>query len=159
MLISSFTTAFVSKIANAIHLKTLLLWVTETKQVIRHMNTKSEAVYLVVSIGADNSRPVSFAVSTWEWVYVTNVSRLKRETRECEKSKRLVVETRSVVTTAIILPQRLSCYCGKIVSLRMLTNLWLADLRVTTAQQRSTGQNLPSDLYMFNISRRSAELE
>jgi hypothetical protein len=29
----------------------------------------------------------------------------------------------------------------------MLTNLRLADLRLTTAQQRSTGQNLPSDLY------------
>jgi hypothetical protein len=35
------------------------------------------------------------------------------------------------------------------VSLRMLTNLWLSDLRLTTAQWRSTGQNLPSDLYMF----------
>jgi hypothetical protein len=32
------------------------------------------------------------------------------------------------------------------VLLRMLTNLRLADLRLTTAQQRSTGQNLPSDL-------------
>jgi hypothetical protein len=30
----------------------------------------------------------------------------------------------------------------------MLTNLKLADLRLTTAQQRSTGQNLPSDIYM-----------
>jgi hypothetical protein len=29
----------------------------------------------------------------------------------------------------------------------MLINLRLADLRLTTAQQRSTGQNLPSDLY------------
>jgi hypothetical protein len=29
----------------------------------------------------------------------------------------------------------------------MLSNYRLADLRVTTAQQRSTGQNLPSDLY------------
>jgi hypothetical protein len=29
----------------------------------------------------------------------------------------------------------------------MLTNLRLADLRLTTAQQRSTCQNLPSDLY------------
>jgi hypothetical protein len=33
------------------------------------------------------------------------------------------------------------------MSLRMLTNLTLADLRLTTAQQRSAGQNLPSDLY------------
>jgi hypothetical protein len=33
------------------------------------------------------------------------------------------------------------------VSLRMLTNLRLADLRLTTAQQRTTGQNLPPDLY------------
>jgi hypothetical protein len=28
------------------------------------------------------------------------------------------------------------------------TNLRLADLSLTTAQQRSTGQNLPSDLYL-----------
>jgi hypothetical protein len=32
------------------------------------------------------------------------------------------------------------------VSLRKLTNLRLADLRLTAAQQRSTSQNLPSDL-------------
>jgi hypothetical protein len=31
----------------------------------------------------------------------------------------------------------------------MRTNLRLADLRLATAQQRSTGQNLPSDLYEF----------
>jgi hypothetical protein len=30
----------------------------------------------------------------------------------------------------------------------MLTNLRLADLRLTTVQQRSTGQNLPSDIYL-----------
>jgi hypothetical protein len=36
---------------------------------------------------------------------------------------------------------------GKIVSQRMPTNPRVADLRLTTAQQRSTGQNLPSDLY------------
>jgi hypothetical protein len=30
----------------------------------------------------------------------------------------------------------------------MLTNLRLTDLRVTTAQQRTAGQNLPSDLYI-----------
>jgi hypothetical protein len=29
----------------------------------------------------------------------------------------------------------------------MLTNLRLANLRLTTAQQRTTGQNLPADLY------------
>jgi hypothetical protein len=33
------------------------------------------------------------------------------------------------------------------VSLRVLTNLRLAYLRLTTAQQRTTGQNLPSGLY------------
>jgi hypothetical protein len=33
------------------------------------------------------------------------------------------------------------------MSLRMLTNLRLADLRLITAQQRSTGQNMTSDLY------------
>jgi hypothetical protein len=58
-----------------------------------------------------------------------------------------VGEARSVLTTAILLPQRLSCYWGKIVSLRMFTNLKLSDLHLTTAQQRFTGQNLPSDLY------------
>jgi hypothetical protein len=90
---------------------------------------------------ADTSRPVSFTVSAWEWVYATNLSRLQRET-----SKRHVGEEQSVLITAILLPQRLSCYWGKTMSLRMLTNLRLADLRLTTAQQRSTGQNLPSDL-------------
>jgi hypothetical protein len=34
------------------------------------------------------------------------------------------------------------------VSLRMLTNHRLAYLRLTTAQQRTTGQSLPSDLYL-----------
>jgi hypothetical protein len=34
------------------------------------------------------------------------------------------------------------------MSLRMLANLRLADLRLTTAQQRSTGRNLPFDLYI-----------
>jgi hypothetical protein len=38
------------------------------------------------------------------------------------------------------------------VSLRMLTNLRLADLRLTTAQQRTTGQNLPPDLYRRSIT-------
>jgi hypothetical protein len=90
---------------------------------------------------ADNSGPVSFTVSAWEWVYATNLSRLQRET-----SKRHVGEAHSALTTVIQFPQRLSCYWGKIVPLRMLTNLRFADLRLTTAQQRPTGQNLPSDL-------------
>jgi hypothetical protein len=39
----------------------------------------------------------------------------------------------------------------------MLINLRLADLRLTTAQQKSTGQNLPSDLYLqFNQVRTAA---
>jgi hypothetical protein len=33
------------------------------------------------------------------------------------------------------------------VTLRMLTNLRLADFRLNTAQRRSTGQHLPSGLY------------
>jgi hypothetical protein len=97
---------------------------------------------------ADNSRPVSFNVSTWEWVYATNLSRLERETREKETGKLHEEEAHSVLITAILL-RRLSCYWGKIVSLRMLTNLRLADLRLTTAQQRFTGQNLPFDLYFI----------
>jgi hypothetical protein len=91
---------------------------------------------------AENSWPVSFTVSAWEWVYATNLSRLERKI-----SKWHMGETHSVLTAVILLPQRLSCYWGKIVSLRMLTNLRHADLRLTTAQQRITGQNLPSDLY------------
>jgi hypothetical protein len=67
--------------------------------------------------------------------------------RERETNKPYVVEAHSVLITAILLPQRLSCYWGKIVSLRMLANLRVAVLRLTTAQQRFTGQNLPSDLY------------
>jgi hypothetical protein len=90
---------------------------------------------------ADNYRLVSFTVSAWEWVYATNFSRPRRER---ERSKRHVEEARSVLITAILLLQRLSFYWGKI----MLTNLRLADLRLTTAQQRSTGQNLPSHLYI-----------
>jgi hypothetical protein len=92
---------------------------------------------------ADTSRPVSFTVSAWEWVYATNLTRLQRET-----SKRHVAEAHSVLTAAILLPQRLGCYWGKTVSLRMLTNLRLADLRLNTAQQRTTGQNMPCDLYL-----------
>jgi hypothetical protein len=38
------------------------------------------------------------------------------------------------------------------VSLRMLTNLRLGHLRLTTAQQRTTGQNLPSSLYAVATS-------
>jgi hypothetical protein len=91
---------------------------------------------------SDNFRPVSITVSAWEWVYATNLSRLQGKT-----SKRHVGEAHSVPTTAILLPQCLSCYWGKTVSLRMLTNLRLADLSLTTAQQRFSGQNLPSDLY------------
>jgi hypothetical protein len=56
-------------------------------------------------------------------------------------------EAHSVLITAILLPQRLICCWGKIVSPRMLTNLRLSDLSLTTAQQRTTGQNVPCDLY------------
>jgi hypothetical protein len=92
---------------------------------------------------ADKSRPVSYTVSAWEWVYATNLSRLQRET-----IKRHVGEAHSVLTAAILLPQRLSCYWGKIVSLRML-----ADLRLSIAQQRTTGQYLPSGLYRYRQKR------
>jgi hypothetical protein len=80
---------------------------------------------------ADNSLPVSFTVSAWEWVYATNLSRLQRET-----SKRYVGEAHRVLITAILLPQRLSSYWGKIMSLRMLTNLRLAYLRVWALRNR-----------------------
>jgi hypothetical protein len=54
----------------------------------------------------------------WEWVYASNVSRLQGET-----SKRHVGEAHSVLRAAILLAHRLSCYWGKIVSLRMLADL------------------------------------
>jgi hypothetical protein len=38
------------------------------------------------------------------------------------------------------------------MSLRMLVSLRLSDLRLATAQQRTTGQNLPSDLYRSTLS-------
>jgi hypothetical protein len=74
------------------------------------------------------------------------VCREKQE-RERETSKRHVGEAHSVLTTVILLSKGLNCYWGKIVSLRMFTNLRLVDLRLTTAQQRSTGQNLLSHLF------------
>jgi hypothetical protein len=86
------------------------------------------------------------------------VCREKKE-RERETSKRHVGETHSVLITAILLFQRLSCYWGKTMSLRMLTNLRLADLRLTAAQQRCTGQNLPSDLYRREIGMQQARRE
>jgi hypothetical protein len=82
---------------------------------------------------------------------ISSAERNKRD-RERETSERHVGEAHSVLTTAILLPQRLSCYPDKIVSLRMLTNLRLVDLRLTTAQQKSTGQNLPSVLYQSERS-------
>jgi hypothetical protein len=83
---------------------------------------------------ADNSRPVS-TVSAWEWVYATSLCRLQRETRERETSKRLVGEAHSVLVTAILLPQHVSCYWGKIVSLRMLADLvWSLRNREPTAR-------------------------
>jgi hypothetical protein len=87
---------------------------------------------------------VSFTVSAWESMLRTYL--VCRE-KERETSKLHVGDGHSVLITAILLPKRLCCYWGKTVSLRMLTNLRLADLRMTTAQQRSTVQNLPSDLY------------
>jgi hypothetical protein len=65
--------------------------------------------------------------------------------RERETSKQHVGESHSVLITAILLPQRLSCYWGKTVSLRMLISL-----RLATAQQRTTGQDLPSHLYRLH---------
>jgi hypothetical protein len=92
---------------------------------------------------ADNSRPVSFTVGAWEWVYATDLSRLQRETREREWEREKQTargRSSSVLITTILLPSRLSCFWGKIMSLRMLTNLRLADLRLTTEQQRSTAK-------------------
>jgi hypothetical protein len=101
----------------------------------------------------DNFRPVSLTVSAIEWVHAMKLSRLQRKTgererereREGDRNKQTARGRNSALTTVILLPQRLSCYWGKIMSLRMLTNLRLADLILTAEQQRTTGQNLPSD--------------
>jgi hypothetical protein len=89
---------------------------------------------------ANNSRPVYFTVSAWEWVYATNLSHLQWETKERgrETRKRHVGEAHSVLITGIRLPQRLICYWGKTVSLRMLTNLRLADLRLRNRDPPAT---------------------
>jgi hypothetical protein len=54
----------------------------------------SHSTYNFAYRRADNSRPVSFTVSAWEWVYATNLSRPQRET-----TKRHVGEAHSVLTT------------------------------------------------------------
>jgi hypothetical protein len=63
----------------------------------------------------DNFRPVYFTVSAWEWMYATNLPRLQRKTKEKERetSKRNVREAHSLLMTAILLPQCLSCDYGK----------------------------------------------
>jgi hypothetical protein len=66
--------------------------------------------------------------------------------REREKQTKCGRSTQCTNTSDPLLPC-VSCYWGKTVSLCMLINLRLADLNLTTAQQRSTGQNLLSDLY------------
>jgi hypothetical protein len=75
---------------------------------------------------------------------ISSAVRNKRERGRGGTSKRYVGEAHSVLTTEILLPQRLSCYWARTVSLRML-----ADLRLPTAQQRTIGQNLPLGLYMY----------
>jgi hypothetical protein len=116
---------------------------TDEKTLPPEVSDRAQASAVSVRIAqyrrADKSRPVSFTVSPWERV----LSRLQRET-----SKWHVGEAHSVLITAILLPQRLSCCCDKAVSLRMLSNLRLGDLRPATAQQRTTGQNLTSGLYV-----------
>jgi hypothetical protein len=110
----------------------VLLWRLRASSSI-HTQRASDFTYK----RADNSRPVSFTVSAWEWVYATNLSSLQRETRE--RSKQHLGEANCVLRAAILLLQCLSRYWGKTVSLRVLINLKLADFRLTTAQQRSTG--------------------
>jgi hypothetical protein len=104
---------------------------------------------------ADNSRPLSCNVSAWERVYAKKLSRLQTETkeRERERSKRHVGVAHSVLTAALLSPQRLSCYWGKTVSLRMP-----ADSCLRTAQQRTTGQDLLSDLYCSRMLKCSSYL-
>jgi hypothetical protein len=94
----------------------------------------------------DNSWSVSFSVSAWVWVYASNLPRLRIYKRERNKQTERGKSTQCT-KAEILLPQRLNCYWRKIVSLRMLTNLRLPDLRLATEQQRSSGQNLPSYLY------------
>jgi hypothetical protein len=44
------------------------------------------------------------------------------------------------------------------VSVRMLTNHRLTDLRLTIAQQRSTGQSLPSDLHTAMLNNNAPSI-
>jgi hypothetical protein len=67
---------------------------------------------------ADNSGPVFFTVSAWEWVYAMKERRERNKRggkRERETSKRHVGEAHSALITAILLPQRLSCACSSIL--------------------------------------------
>jgi hypothetical protein len=79
----------------------------------------------------------------WTYLVCRNKQEREREReRERETSKRHVGVAHSALIRAVLIPQRLSCYWGKLVSLRMLTSLRLADLHLAIAQQRSTGQNI-----------------
>jgi hypothetical protein len=100
---------------------------------------------------ADNSRLMSFTVSAWECLCYEIISSAARNERQKKSSKRHVGEGHSVLITAILLPQRMRCCWGKIVPLRMITNFRLRDLRLTTAQQRSTGQNLPIECQLMPL--------
>jgi hypothetical protein len=65
---------------------------TSTFWKISQNNSKSLVSFEYHLLGcyrrADNSRPVSFTVSVWEWVYATNLTRLQRETRERERKEK-----------------------------------------------------------------------
>jgi hypothetical protein len=69
---------------------------------------------------ADKFWAVPFTVSPWEWVYAKNSPRLERETRERDTSKRHVGK-HSLLISAILLPQHLRCYWGKIKSQSYIT--------------------------------------
>jgi hypothetical protein len=76
---------------------------------------------------ADISWPVSFTVSAWERVYAT---RCRENIRRLAAGKLLARgnNTQYLLTTAILLAERLTSYWGNIVSLRMHINLRLANL-------------------------------
>jgi hypothetical protein len=104
---------------------------------------------------ADNCRPVPFTVSAWEWVYATNLSRLQRETRgegEREEQANGTWEKHKYTNNSDPITST-SELLSETVSLRMLTNLRFADLRLTTAQQRATGQK---NIYIYKKTKQNS---
>jgi hypothetical protein len=88
-----------------------------------------------VTVCADNFRPVF--LSTWEWVYASNLPCLQRVTRERETSKRHLRGAHIVLITAILLPQR---FRRRTALLHIMNCLFYVDLYLQF-------------LYLLNVKR------